>query len=306
MLKRWTEQEKELVRLNYERLSYADLAAALGHTEGAVRNLCYRMCWRKAAPNWTEEELKQLLCHYEENDPPDLGELEKMFAGRHRTNICRKARELNLTRNGHSLSPEARDKIAQAVSDWHQENEHPRGFTGHQHTEAAKQIISQKSKEMWQDPNAIVNSDEYRQFCSDLMAQRQATRLVRSGYSRGSMGKREDLGGLFVRSSWEANYARYLNWLIEQNEIAAWEYEPDTFWFHEIKRGTRSYTPDFKVINNDGTVEYHEIKGWMDQKSRTALKRMAKYYPDVKLVVIDNDAYHALANDIKGFIQGWE
>lgn len=306
MLKHWTKQEKELIRLNYERLSHADLAAMLGRTENAVRNLCYRMGWEKAAPDWTEEELKQLRRHYEENDPPDLGELERMFAGRHRTNICRKARELGMTQNGRSLSLEAKDKIAQALSDWHQENEHPRGFAGHQHTEAAKQIISQKVKEMWQDPDAIVNSDEFRQLRSDLMAQRQAAGLVRSSYSRGSMGKREDLGGLFVRSSWEANYARYLNWLIEQNEIAAWEYEPDTFWFHEIKRGTRSYTPDFKVINNDGTVEYHEIKGWMDQKSRTALKRMAKYYPDVKLVVIDKDAYYALANDIKGFIQGWE
>ena len=32
-------------------------------------------------------------------------------------------------------------------------------------------------------------------------------------------GKREDLGGLYVRSAWEANYCRYLSWLIEQGEI---------------------------------------------------------------------------------------
>lgn len=126
------------------------------------------------------------------------------------------------------------------------------------------------------------------------------------GYSRGSMGKRADLDGLFVRSSWEANYARYLNWLVGLGEIAAWEYEPDTFWFDEIKRGTRSYTPDFKITNNDGTVDYHEVKGWMDQKSRTKLKRMAKYYPNVKVTLIDADAYYAIARDVSGFIPNWE
>lgn len=122
--------------------------------------------------------------------------------------------------------------------------------------------------------------------------------------SRG--GKREDLGSLYVRSAWEANYCRYLNWLVELGEIVSWEYEPDTFWFDKIKRGTRSYTPDFKVANNDGSIEYHEIKGRMDQKSRTRLKRMAKYYPDVKVVVIDSEAYRVLAKDVRGFIPNWE
>lgn len=122
----------------------------------------------------------------------------------------------------------------------------------------------------------------------------------------GSMGKREDLGGLYVRSSWEANYARYLNWLVEQKQILKWEYEPDTFVFETIKRGTRSYLPDFKVTNLDNTIEYHEIKGWMDQKSKTKLARMAKYYKDIKLVLIEKDDYYAIRNTIKPFIPNWE
>ena len=122
--------------------------------------------------------------------------------------------------------------------------------------------------------------------------------------SRG--GKRGDLGGLYVRSAWEANYCRYLNWLVELGEIISWEYEPDTFWFENIKRGTRFYTPDFKITNTDNSIEYHEVKGRMDQKSRTRLKRMAKYYPDVKIVVIDSEAYRALAKDVRGFIPNWE
>ena len=123
---------------------------------------------------------------------------------------------------------------------------------------------------------------------------------------RSKGGKRADLGGLYVRSAWEANYARYLNWLVAQGEIEAWEYEPDTFWFHGIKRGTRSYTPDFKIYNNGGTVEYHELKGWMSPKSKTQLKRMARYHPAVKIVLIDADAYRSIARQIKRLIPHWE
>ncbi|MCV6900732.1 DUF1064 domain-containing protein, partial [Escherichia coli] len=88
----------------------------------------------------------------------------------------------------------------------------------------------------------------------------------------------------FFRSSWEANYARYLNWLIAQGEIAKWEFECQTFVFHGITRGVISYTPDFKVYSKDGSHEWHEVKGWMDAKSKAKLKRMAKFYPAEKVV----------------------
>lgn len=99
---------------------------------------------------------------------------------------------------------------------------------------------------------------------------------------------------MFFRSEWEWNYALYLNWLISKKEIDSWEYEADVFIFHNIQFGTRSYTPDFKVFNNDGSVEYHEIKGYMTKKSATQLKRMKKYYPEVKLVLVDGKCYNAI------------
>jgi len=49
--------------------------------------------------------------------------------------------------------------------------------------------------------------------------------------------------------------------------------------------------PDFKIINFDDTFEYWEVKGYMDSKSKTKIKRMAKYYPDIKLKIIDRDIY---------------
>jgi hypothetical protein len=118
-------------------------------------------------------------------------------------------------------------------------------------------------------------------------------------------GKREDLG-IFVRSAWEANYARYLNWLMAQGPVKSWGYEEETFEFVGIRRGTRFYTPDFKVILRDGATEYHEVKGWMHPKGATALKRMAKYYPDIKIVLIQQKEYRAIAQSVKGLIRLWE
>lgn len=112
-----------------------------------------------------------------------------------------------------------------------------------------------------------------------------------------SQGRRPDLGNIYFRSSWEANYARILN-----HQGIAWEYEPKTFYFEAIKTGTRSYKPDFFIKNLD---EYHEVKGWMDPKSKTKLTRMAKYYPDVKIVLIDAKRMKELSS-YASIIPKWE
>ena len=125
-------------------------------------------------------------------------------------------------------------------------------------------------------------------------------------YSSARGGKREDLSNQYFRSAWEANWARYLTWLKSIGEIRAWEFEVVTFEFAKIKRGTRFYTPDFKVTNKDGSVEYHEVKGYMDQRSATKLKRMAKYYPLTRIVLIDKAAYSSVAKKVSGLIAGWE
>lgn len=122
-----------------------------------------------------------------------------------------------------------------------------------------------------------------------------------------SAGWRE-IGGqrCFFRSLWEANYARYLQWLKDHRQIAKWEHEPETFWFEGIKRGTVSYLIDFRVTELTGAVIYHEVKGWMDQRSRTKLKRMAKYHPQIKVILIDKAAYQAIAKKARVLVPGWE
>ena len=108
----------------------------------------------------------------------------------------------------------------------------------------------------------------------------------------------------FMRSKWEMNYAYYLEFLIKQKEIKDWAYEDRTFWFKGIKRGVMSYKPDFKIIKNDNTIEYHEIKGYMDSRSKTKIKRMKKYYPEIKLIVIEKAEYSAIKKYSR-LIKGW-
>lgn len=124
-------------------------------------------------------------------------------------------------------------------------------------------------------------------------------------HKKATGGKRPDLNDQYFRSAWEANYARYLNFLIATEAISHWEYEPDTFEFLKIKRGTRFYTPDFKVFDLDGSHEYHEIKGYMDKKSLTQLKRMRKYFPEETVIVIGKDEYRSIKK-WASMIPNWE
>ena len=184
---------------------------------------------------------------------------------------------------------------------------HPKGFSGHKHSQESLDLISKNVGSQWKDPNHRVNSEEYRQSVSDRSAQTAfKNRFSQKQYSRANSGKREDLGGLYVRSTWEANYARYLNFLKDKGKIWKWEYEADTFMFDGIKRGCRFYTPDFKVWDEVLSIPYFvEVKGWMDQKSRTKLARMKKYYPGVRVDLVTEREYRALAQWAK-LIPNWE
>lgn len=81
----------------------------------------------------------------------------------------------------------------------------------------------------------------------------------------------------------------HLDRLKRAGYIANWEHEPKTFWFEQIKRGVRSYKPDFLVTKIDGTTYWVEVKGFMDAKSKTKIKRFNKYYPLETLIVVEAD-----------------
>lgn len=116
-----------------------------------------------------------------------------------------------------------------------------------------------------------------------------------------------EIGGKrnFYRSRWEYRYALYLEFMKKHGHILEWEHEPKTFWFEDIKRGTNNYKPDFRVVFPSGNEEWIEVKGYMDSKSATKIKRMAKYHPDVKLRVIGKEWFKQNGSKLKNIILGW-
>lgn len=124
------------------------------------------------------------------------------------------------------------------------------------------------------------------------------------------------LGDIKFRSKAEARYAAYLQWLVNHGQLAAWDYECRTFWFtpdlfpgRGVRRGVTSYKPDFAVYPPSPTgaikCEWHEVKGYMDARSKTALARMERYYPDEKVVVIDSKHMAALKRQVGAIVPGW-
>lgn len=119
--------------------------------------------------------------------------------------------------------------------------------------------------------------------------------------------KRENIGGksYFFKSAWEINYARWLQWLKDDKQILDWEYEPEFFHFKTIKKGTKCYVVDFRIKLLNGTLEYHEVKGYMDPKSRTKLKRFLKFYPHLSLKLVTGAWFKKYQDQLKAIIPEW-
>ena len=315
---KWTEREDEVLREMYATHTRGQIADALGRTEGMVRSRCWTLDLASKVTPWSDAELSALVECYASPPPIPLDALAVRL-GRDKANVCRKARAIGLTSRTRkrvvrrkdapkydtkaelfaAMSAKAKRQIA--------ENGHPRGALGMKHTAETRAALSVTSKRAWADPNSGLNSAACRQQRSDLMVSRIVAGTMRSAYSRGSMGRRPDLENRYFRSSWEANYARYLNWRVARGELSGWEYEIRTFVFEKIKRGTRAYTPDFLLLFPDGRHEWHEVKGWMDPKSATRIKRMAKYFPKEVLRVIDKEWFRwATKGGLAAMLPNWE
>lgn len=228
-----------------------------------------------------------------------LSNLEKEI-GMHRSNICRIARRLGLTKRTRKHSAEMKKLMSQRVKNQWLKISHPRGMLGKKHSEQAKDKMSNSRIGQIIKPETVLKMMKTR-------LKRYGT-LVRSRpHTSWKAGWRE-IGNqrIYARSRWEANYGRYLEWLRINGSILKWEHEPETFWFEGIKRGTCSYLPDFRVTENNGSVVYHEVKGWFDARSKTKLKRMAKYHPTISLRVIAAPWFKANERKLAGLISNWE
>lgn len=108
---------------------------------------------------------------------------------------------------------------------------------------------------------------------------------------------RDDLGAN-LKSSWEANFARVLNYL-----GINWEYEKE----HYLIEGKNEddniiYTPDF-FLNNNIIVE---TKGFWDNESRKKVNAFKESNKDHKFYLIDGDMFITLEKLYKRYIEHWE
>lgn len=257
---------------------------------------------------FTEEEIALIVEEYskpfEEFSSANLvAKLNRPLSG-----IVRMAGKLGLTnkdRGKDKASKRFKEKI-NLPGRW-KDGTHPKGMSGKIHSQETKDKISAHAKLNPESPEHAAARSK-KAIATKITRYGAATIPTTNTYSRCKRGFRDDLGDgkIFFRSSWEANYARYLNLMVETKQILSWEFEKDTFIFPNQTKGPVSYLPDFKVILLDGSIEYREIKGWMDAKSKSKLKKFKKYYPEVSLVLIDSTQYKKIERTYKLLIPLWE
>ena len=267
---------------------------------------------------WTNEEILSVQLAYKSPLGVDLKLLAKTIGRTHAAiacmahNLglcCKRGKQIrtasaieNASRAQKEVSsrPGVIEKRAAIVSEHHKTFGHPMGMLGKSHSQSARDAISAANS------GSIVPIERtVRAMKTKLMRYGKLNPNVKRGNWRASW---RTIGGIrkFYRSRWEANYARYLELQKQNGIIKDWEHEKQTFWFDGVLRGCVSYLPDFKVTNNDGTIEFHEVKGWMDAQSKTKIKRMAKYHPDVNLKVFDSKWYRANSRNLAALIKDWE
>ena len=290
----WTKVDIEFLINNYPILGKSETAKQLNRSEASIRAKTSELKLKldRNSEFYIEFQKRAALGKVGKKRPEHSKRIKELF-------------ENGVYSNFTNPSEDKRKIMSIRQKKWIKENGHPKGFLGKKRTDEEKKNISICFKKMWEDKNHIVNSDLHRQKIGDRMAKYSYTMAGDKMYSRAKRGY-ANIGGknYYYRSSWEPNIACYFEMLKQNGDIKDWFYEVDTFWFENIKRGVRSYKPDFKIINNDDSFYYEEVKGWMDDKSKTKLNRMRIYYPNIDIRVLDSKRYNAIMKN-KGIIKGW-
>jgi hypothetical protein len=111
---------------------------------------------------------------------------------------------------------------------------------------------------------------------------------------RGKGGYREDLGH-FVRSTWEANFARVLNYF-----GVLYEYEPVE---KRIYFGHCSYLPDFYIPESGFLIE---VKGGSFNDRGKKLELLYEKDPNFPIKILDGEGYKILSKKYKNIVPTWE
>ncbi|MFH1661913.1 MAG: hypothetical protein ABIA02_02360 [Candidatus Falkowbacteria bacterium] len=163
-----------------------------------------------------------------------------------------------------------------------------------------QKIISQKECRWCHKKfKSVGYRDRRRLFCSNtcfrLWNRQYQINHPQEILYRAKNGFRSDIKQYF-RSSWEANIARYFNFLGYN-----WIFEPERFpVFNEgIKK---FYWPDFHVEG----VGFFEIKGYEHERGMNKIKLFRNQYPQHKLTVIGIKEYKKIEKEYAHLIPKWE
>lgn len=258
----------------------------------------------------TEEEKEKISELYREGFEPGDKKLDNLSKEINRTKpfISRYAKSIGLTNIKRKKSPPLCAEISEKNKKWHQNNPHPRGMLGKTHSPEYCKQLSEQTKQWY------ITADEYQILARSKKMLK--TKLNKYGtiaphlknYSTSWKQGWREIGGKrnYYRSSWEANYGRYLEYLKQNHFIHEWYHEPKTFWFEKIKRGALSYLPDFKVEKENGSHYWVEVKGYMCSRSKTKIKRFRKQFPEEELLIINEKWFKSNAKKLKAIIKDWE
>jgi len=249
---------------------------------------------------WTEQQLNILRQAYSDSTSNTLhiNQLVNII-GKTKTSISGKAKRMGLTTNRNRKRDKTmRLAMSKRTKERIKNNGHPRGSykPNGEHSRVC--------------PNCNIlfkiHPSSNQRYCSIICGHNRKQVNGHQGYSK--TGKRQDLNNQYFRSRWEANYARYLNYLINNDEpIIKWEYEPQRFIFDQVKSKPFFYTPDFCIFFADDHIEYHEVKGWDYSNGQIARKRFAQYFPHLTLVLINQSWFNSITQQgIDKLIDNWE
>lgn len=312
MRREYTKEEIKIIKKEYAKRNgkkieniLKKLSIKLNRSRSSIRNKAYELGITNREKYYTNEQIQFLKENIDNYSYRDIG----FIIGKNESNVYRKCKELGLKKKKVVISElcphkkriyteEDRQRISDFWKKWYKENEHPKGMLGKHHTKETKLQLSESSYNAWNKLSENEQKERLKRIMNTRIKNGNLNVITNKTHTRAKGGKRKDVNNQYFRSSWEANIARYFNFIKEK-----WEYEPKTFYFENIKRGVRSYTPDFYLPKQNKWIE---VKGWMDDKSKVKLKRFKKYYPEEKIEIIGELEYKEIERKLGCFIPNWE
>ena len=279
---------------------------ALGMSGQKVHSILKKMGLGKRMNYFTESDYAYLREHYEEyangQRLPELAKIMKRTAAF----LNRKAKELGLTKPNrkYTIGEERHKQLSKSAKERITKYGHPKGMLGKKHTSETKEYISKWHRQNWAEHRDELLTPERLEAKSDCMAKQQADGVM-GVRSRTYLRKCFINGNTYIfKSAWEANIALVLEYERLLGNIDGWAYEATTFSFKYDGNGVRNYKPDFDIYRNGKT--YHiEVKGWVDEKTKTKMALMQRYYPNDVIYIMGEKEYRSIKAKYKPIIPQW-